>query len=286
MRVLAPAKINLYLDVLGRRDDGFHQLETVFQTLDLADELVVQLVPGIPRISLTCSDPTIPADANNLAWRAAAAVLAKRPQAGGAAITLHKRIPHGAGLGGGSSDAASVLLALNAQLPMPLTDDELALIALDLGSDVPFFLLGGTAYATGRGEILTALPPVPPTAVTVLMPDAYLPTPSVFKALTEAERGPRSGRGLTWVRSQSPAALLHNRLTAAASRLCPPLVALLTWLRELGVPHLMSGSGAACFALTHLVPPPGVRSWQTMTGPGACLDSLLVDNDPPPTSTA
>jgi 4-diphosphocytidyl-2-C-methyl-D-erythritol kinase len=269
MRVLAPAKINLHLEVLGRREDGFHELETIFQTLTLADELTVELLPGAPGIRLRCSDPTIPGDASNLAWRAAAAVLARRPQAGGVSITLEKRIPHGAGLGGGSSDAASVLLALNAQLPQPLQTVELAAIALDLGSDVPFFLTGSTAYATGRGEVLSPLPTLPATPVTVLMPDAYLPTPSVFKALTAEERGPRPGRGLAWARAQPAAALLHNRLTPAATRLCPPLGELLAWLATQDVPHLMSGSGAACFALAHLAPPPGVRAWQTMTGPGA-----------------
>jgi len=269
MRLPAPAKINLYLEVLGRRDDGFHALETVFQTLVLSDDLHVELTPGKPAISLRCSDPTIPADATNLAWRAAAAILERRPSAGQIAITLTKHIPHGAGLGGGSSDAASVLLALNAQLADPFAENELAAIALDLGSDVPFFLVGGTAHATGRGEELTALPAFPATPITVLMPDVRLPTPQVFKALTDDERGPRQARGAAWAGRQNATALLHNRLTAAASRLCPQVADLLAWLAQRGVPHLMSGSGAACFALAHIEPPAGVRAWQTMTGPGA-----------------
>lgn len=271
MRIPAPAKINLHLDVLGRRADGFHALETVFQTLALADELEVEFVPGGVGITLACSDPTIPADATNLAWRAAAAVLAQRPGCGGVALRLAKHIPHGAGLGGGSSDAASVLLALNHQLAEPLTSGELAAIALQLGSDVPFFLDGGTAHATGRGEELTALPPLPPTPVTILMPAARLPTPAVFRELTDAERGPRPARGVAWAvgASRTPEALLHNRLTTAAVRLCPAVGELLTWLGTQGVPHLMSGSGAACFALGHLDPPPGVTAWRTVTGPGA-----------------
>ena len=270
MRVPAPAKINLHLEVLGRRQDGFHALETVFQTLALGDELCVELLPGPPAISLRCSDPTIPADATNLAWRAAAAILERRPTAGKIAISLTKNIPHGAGLGGGSSDAASVLLALNAQLAEPLSNKILATIALELGSDVPFFLMGGTAHATGRGEELTALPALPATPVTVLMPQARLPTPSVFNALTDAERGPRMARGAVWAAHQNSTSLLHNRLTAAATRLCPPVAELLAWLESRGVPHLMSGSGAACFTLAHVDPPPGVRAWHTVTGPGAC----------------
>lgn len=270
MRLPAPAKINLHLEVLGRRPDGFHALETVFQTLDLADELVVELTPGAAAIELTCSDLTIPADATNLAWRAAAAILEQRPVAGHVAITLVKHIPHGAGLGGGSSDAASVLLALNALVSNPLNQDELAAIALDLGSDVPFFLIGGTAHATGRGEVLTPLPALSRTPVTVLMPDAYLPTPSVFKALTDAERGPRVAHGAAWATRQKTEDLLHNRLTDAAKRLCPAVADLLAWLAQRDVPYLMSGSGAACFALAHIDPPSGVRAWQTVTGPG-CL---------------
>ena len=277
MRLSAPAKINLHLEVLGRRSDGFHALETVFQTLDLSDELWVELThdvgekatPGAPLINLICSDPTIPADATNLAWRAAAAILEQRPTAGRVFISLTKHIPHGAGLGGGSSDAASVLMALNAQLGDPLNEHELAEIALLLGSDVPYFLVGGTAHATGRGEELTPLPDMPAMPITVLMPDAHLPTPRVFNALTDAERGPRTPRGATWAAQQSAEKLLHNRLTPAATRLCPPLGDLLVWLAQRGVPHLMSGSGAACFALAHIDPPAGVRAWHTRTGPGA-----------------
>ena len=264
----APAKINLHLEILGLRSDGFHGLETVFQTLALADILTIGIEQGAG-IALACSDPSIPADARNLAWRAAAAIQAHRPQLGRVVITLDKRIPHGAGLGGGSSDAASVLLALNQQLDEPLAMAELAAIALELGSDVPFFLLGGTAHATGRGEELTPLTPLPLMPVTVLMPAAQLPTPTVFKELTAAERGPRAARGAGWAATQPLAGLLHNRLTGPARRLCPAVVGLLDWLAVQGVPHLLSGSGAACFALAHLSPPAGVRAYHTSTGPGA-----------------
>ena len=268
LTIPAPAKINLHLEILGLRSDGFHGLETVFQTLALADSLTVGVGPGTG-ITLACSDPTIPADERNLAWRAAAAIQARRPHVGRIVITLDKRIPHGAGLGGGSSDAASVLLALNQQLEAPLTMAELAAIALTLGSDVPFFLIGGTTHATGRGEELTPLTALPPTPVTVLMPAAQLPTPSVFKELTAAERGPRVARGADWAANQPLAILLHNRLTGPARRLCPEVVALLDWLAVQGVPHLLSGSGAACFALAHVMPPNGVRAYHTCTAPGA-----------------
>lgn len=268
IRLPAPAKINLHLEILGRRPDGFHALETVFQTLELADILEVGVEPG-EGVRLACSDPTIPADASNLVWKAAVAVQARRPGLGRVVIALDKRIPHGAGLGGGSSDAASTLLALNRLLEEPLTGAELAEIALVLGSDVPFFLVGGTAHATGRGEELTALPPLPRTPVTVLMPAAMLPTPTVFRALTDAERGPRAPRGAAWAAAAVPVQLLHNRLTGPAARLCPQVAELLAWLGARGVPHLLSGSGAACFALADIDPPPGVRAFRTASGPGA-----------------
>ena len=277
MRISAPAKINLHLEVLGLRPDGFHALETVFQTVTLADSLDVRLVPG-SGIGLICSDPTLPADARNLAWRAAAAIQGRRPDCGRIELQLTKRIPHGAGLGGGSSDAASVLLAVNRLVAEPLPVAELAEIALQLGSDVPFFLLGGTAHATGRGEILTPLPALPPTPVTILMPAVSLPTPAVFKALTAAERGPRQARGAAWAAVQTPVGLLQNRLTGAAERLAPAVGELLDWLTQQGVPHLMSGSGAACFALAELAEatlPPGVTAYRTRTGPGA-LESMVA----------
>jgi 4-diphosphocytidyl-2-C-methyl-D-erythritol kinase len=267
----APAKINLHLEVLGRRADGFHELETVFQTLELADTLTVRR--DTAGVTLRCSDPRLPSDAGNLAYRAAAAYLAARPDFAGVAIDLVKRIPHGAGLGGGSSDAAAVLRACRALDPTPLPVAEVARLALELGSDVPVFLVGGTAYATGRGEVLTALADRPTQPVTVLMPEAHLPTPLVFKALTDDERGPRPARGAAWAAQADDQALLANRLTAAAVRLCPPVGAVLAWLAGQGVPYLMSGSGAACFALGTVAPPPGVTAFVTAFRPRARLDA-------------
>lgn len=272
--VHAPAKINLSLEILGRRSDGFHELETVFQAIDLDDTLTVELRDD-QLITLRCDDPAIPADPSNLVWKAALAWREAHGSAVGIALNLAKRIPHGAGLGGGSSDAAATLLALNALVDDPLPHPYLRTIALALGSDVPFFLVGGTAHATGRGEVLTALPDLPPLPVTVLMPDATQPTPAVFKELTDAERGPRAAVGadawrarLAGVQSaEDLRPLLANRLAAPARRLCPPADRLLAWLESLGVPHLLSGSGAACLAFVAAQelpsPPDGVRALPT-----------------------
>ena len=163
MNVRAHAKINWTLRVTGRRADGFHDLETVFQTISLHDTLT--FTPS-DRLSLTCDDPTIPCDASNLVVRAA----------NGApyAIHLEKRIPHGGGLGGGSSDAAATLIALHRADPAA---------ALALGSDVPFFLVGGTAYATGRGEVLTPLRNRSGVALLLLFPEERVMTAEAFRML-------------------------------------------------------------------------------------------------------
>lgn len=165
MKVRAFAKINWTLRVTGRRDDGYHDLETIFQTISLHDTLT--FTPS-DRLTLTCDDPAIPVDDSNLVVRAAR--LADTPYA----IHLEKRIPHGGGLGGGSSDAAATLTALG--IPRPE-------LALSLGSDVPFFLAGGTAYATGRGEVLTPLRNRAGIALLLLFPPERVLTPEAFRML-------------------------------------------------------------------------------------------------------
>jgi len=166
MNVRAHAKINWTLRVTGRRADGFHDLETIFQTISLHDTLTFT---ESDRLTLTCDDPAIPVDETNLVLRAARAI-------DGAPVSIHlqKRIPHGGGLGGGSSDAAATLIALGAPRPD---------IALALGSDVPFFLVGGTAYATGRGEVLTPLRNRAGIALLLLFPEERVMTAEAFRML-------------------------------------------------------------------------------------------------------
>jgi len=164
----AHAKINWSLRITGKRADGYHDLETVFQTISLHDTLIFR---ESDRLTLTCDDPSIPLDDSNLVIRAARA-LGKT-----AAIELRKRIPAGGGLGGGSSDAAATLLALGSDR------DDLPQLALSLGSDVPFFLVGGTAYATGRGEILTPMPPIHAPLLLVLPKERVL-TKDAFARIT------------------------------------------------------------------------------------------------------
>jgi len=166
------AKINWALRITGRRADGFHDLETVFQTISLHDELTFRPASGV---SLTCDDPTIPTDETNLVLRAARAVGAEN-----VAIDLRKRIPAGGGLGGGSSNAAATLVELGS--------GPLAGIALSLGSDVPFFLVGGTAYATGRGEVLTPMPPMSGIPLLLLLPEERVLTKEAFARVTHCSQ--------------------------------------------------------------------------------------------------
>lgn len=268
--IRAHAKVNLFLEVLGRRADGFHRLETIFQTIGLHDVITLRHGAG-SGITLRCDDPTIPVDATNLVWRAAAAFIAgHEAHAGHLDLHLHKGIPHGAGLGGGSSDAAAVLRLLARIFPDWHDVASIHQMAEQLGSDVPFFLVGGTAHGAERGEVLTPLDDVPETTLTVLMPSVRLPTPAVFKELTDRERGPRAGRGAAWWRGHLQegdwSTRLENRLTQAAIRLCPVVGETLARLRKVGLPCLMSGSGAACFALG-VVPatctPVGGSAWET-----------------------
>lgn len=163
------AKINWALRITGKRSDGFHDLETVFQTISLHDELTFT---ESDRLTLTCDDPSIPTDETNLVVRAARALGAPP-----VAIHLRKRIPAGGGLGGGSSNAATTLMALGKGR------NDLSTIALSLGSDVPFFLVGGTAYATGRGEVLTPLTPMH-MPLLLLLPEERVLTKDAFARVT------------------------------------------------------------------------------------------------------
>jgi 4-diphosphocytidyl-2-C-methyl-D-erythritol kinase len=164
------AKINWSLRITGKRGDGFHDLETIFQTISLHDELTFR--PS-REMSLACDDPHIPIDESNLVLRAARAVNAPPT-----AIELRKRIPAGGGLGGGSSNAATTLLALGGER------SDLPSLALSLGSDVPFFLVGGTAYATGRGEVLTPLAPLADVPLLLVLPEERVLTKDAFARIT------------------------------------------------------------------------------------------------------
>jgi 4-diphosphocytidyl-2-C-methyl-D-erythritol kinase len=257
MRFLSFAKVNLRLEVLGRRPDGFHELRTVFQSVDLADE--VELTPSGPGVELEISGAAaLPADSSNLAWRAAEGFLARWGREGeGVRIRLHKRIPVGGGLGGGSANAATVLLGMCALAGIEPPPEELASLAAGLGSDVPYFLHGGTALGTGRGERIEPLPD--PDAEPLLLWLALPPVVADTRAVFAAHRVDRSAAGGAGAEDGETAAgvpaawsalLGRNDLEPACLALYPAVRDVYNRLSESGAQAVrLSGSGSTIFAL-------------------------------------
>jgi 4-diphosphocytidyl-2-C-methyl-D-erythritol kinase len=253
MRVVAPAKINLALAVLGKREDGFHDLRTIFQAIDLCDDLVLYPRTEVG-IDLRIEGPVgVEGGEGNLVVRAGALLAERHAPGRGARVVLGKRIPTGAGLGGGSSDAAATLLGLEKLWGLRLDPEERAALALELGSDVPFFLAGGTARGEGRGDELTPLPPPPIAACVLALPELALATRDVFEALRPGEGGSRAGvegaeAALRAADFEALSARLVNDLEGPARRLAPPLEGYRRALEERGAPAVgFSGSGAAFF---------------------------------------
>ena len=187
----AYAKLNLTLDVLGKRVDGYHDLKSVMQTISMRDDIEIDIGTGEPW-SLLCDKEDIPCDERNLAWKAARIYLdtiKKDPE--GIQIRITKRIPSQAGLGGGSADAAAVLRALNRHYDYPLSIAALAELGAQVGSDVPFCVIGGTAVVEGRGERLRKLPDMPDCIFVICKPDFSVSTPELYAKLDEQTIGKR-----------------------------------------------------------------------------------------------
>ena len=177
------AKLNLTLDVLGKREDGYHDLKSVMQTISIRDDVEIDIGTGKPW-SLECSAEGIPTDRKNLAWKAAEVFCeAMKKDPDGISIRIHKRIPSGAGLGGVSADAAAVLRALNRHYGSPLSVLALAELGARVGSDVPFCVLCGTAMVEGRGERLRKLPDLPDCVFVVCKPDFSVSTPELYQKI-------------------------------------------------------------------------------------------------------
>lgn len=182
----SPAKINWLLRVPGRREDGFHEIETLFQTISVED--LITCTPA-DTFRLSCSDPTVPVDSSNLVARAISLLQDAGAVIPSFAVHIEKSIPSGGGLGGGSSNAASILREFRDRFAPDIDQGPLRRMALQLGSDVPFFLEGGTAYAIGRGEHLTTLPPVVATRLLVVLPEEKVSTAEAY-ALLDRDRVP------------------------------------------------------------------------------------------------
>ena len=247
--VPAPAKLNLFLHITGRRSDGYHLLQSVFMLIDWCDTLHFELRHDgiISRTDLgETNAEALPNE--DLSVRAARALQAATGTSLGVHISLEKRIPSQAGMGGGSSDAASCLLALQRLWGVRLPPEKLQALALSLGADVPFFLCGSHAWVEGIGEQLTPMS-LPPARFVVVKPAAGLSTPAIFGS-AELKRDTKTATMLGFAADDNGRVygFGRNDLQPVAEKLCPPLVQSLDWLASQGLQGRMTGSGSAVFA--------------------------------------
>ena len=261
----SPCKVNLLLNILGKRPDGFHELETVMQPVNVCDQLTFER--GGAGVQLACSHPELPVDSKNLVYRAAEKFLEAARITGGVKIHLEKKIPLAAGLGGGSGNAATTLLGLNELFDSPLSARTLENIATSLGSDIPFFLQSKPALANGRGEKIQPLEPFPALrgrAFLLIHPGFGISTPWAYQNLArfpEALNG-KAGRaqklisllsgsaGFQPASFKTVAAGFYNSLEAPALEKFPVLALFQEFLQENGaLAALMSGSGSTTFAI-------------------------------------
>ncbi len=243
--VPAPAKLNLFLHITGRRPDGYHLLQSVFMLIDWCDTLHFDLRQdgGVTR-----EDLTQPLPPDDLVLRAARALQAATGCRLGAHIGVHKRVPAQAGLGGGSSDAASTLLALNRLWKLQLPRSQLQAIGLTLGADVPFFLCGGNAWVEGIGDIIAPLElehALPGARFAVVKPAAGLETKAIFShPLLKRDCASATIQGFAAANYQFGS----NALQPVAQTLCPEIGQAIDWLASKGLQGRMTGSGSAVFA--------------------------------------
>ena len=249
MTVKSFAKINLGLEVVGERPDGYHDIRTLFQTVSLADELEIEPAPaGVIRVD--GDDPSVAWDETNLVHRAARLLLEARGTAAGARITVRKSVPAGKGLGGGSSNAAAALLALNRLWRTALGADELAGLAVRLGADVPFFLHGGLCLGEGVGERLTRLPDLAPLPCLFVFPPFPIRTAAIYAGLGPTLTFEGKISKIMRFLESGDFGLLENDLERVIFRAHPELERWKTFFRERGaLVAQVSGSGSAVYGL-------------------------------------
>lgn len=250
----APAKINLTLDVLHKRDDGFHELEMIMTTIDLADRITL-IRTSEPSIVLETGSGVIPQDERNLAYRAASLLKQKTGSLYGARIMIDKKIPVAAGLAGGSSNAAATLRGLNRLWDLKLNKSELAEIGLEIGSDIPFCIYASTAIVRGRGEIVKPIPPPPLCWVVLAKPSHGISTGDVFQqfSMEAVQDRPRTGEMLQAIHAQDYIQInksLKNVLESVTMQIRPEVLKIKEKMIQFGADGaLMSGSGPTVFGL-------------------------------------
>ena len=249
LRLQAPAKVNYRLDVLRRRADGYHDLRMVMQRIDLSD-LIDITVTDSPGISVTCGKDGVPDGPGNIAWRAADLLLQASGRKAGVAVDITKRIPVAAGLGGGSSDGAAVLMGLNELLGLGFTDRRLMEIGVKLGADVPFFIFKKTALAEGIGEVLSALEQVPPAWLVVINPNIHVSTAWVYQNLQLTTTRNENIISRFYESITDICASLSNDLESVTIRRYPVIAQIKEQLCSAGAcGALMSGSGPTVFGV-------------------------------------
>lgn len=251
---LSPAKVNLCLRIVGRRADGYHSLDSIFAAIDLCDRIDVRMIDVRPgrdaHIQIHCDRPDVPSDATNLAARAAAMLLEECGLGGDVDLSIAKRIPPGAGLGGGSSNAATVLRVMNDQLRLDVAPTRLQTLALTLGADVPFFLTGGCARVRGIGERIEAIRGWPGQALVVALPPVAVATAWAFRTYS-AGLFPDADEAARMASQEAPdPGLLRNDLEAAVLPNYPEIARLKASMIVSGAAGaVMSGSGSAVVGL-------------------------------------
>ena len=247
MRLQAPAKINLSFKILARRSDSFHEIETLMAPISLTDELSLTRTGTEGEIKFTIDDPTLPAGDDNLVVRAARLFFEKTKLAAGVAIDLRKRIPHGAGLGGGSSDAAAVMLGLNRIFGTPIETNDLAVLAGEIGSDVPFFIFESASICHGRGELVRPIVLPRRLRLLLLKPNFGVPTPWAYGRWQESKEIP----GVCYAPQEFAGLAFVNGLERPVFEKHLFLARMKMWLLaqpEVGV-AMLSGSGSTVFAV-------------------------------------
>jgi 4-diphosphocytidyl-2-C-methyl-D-erythritol kinase len=247
MQVLAPAKVNLSLKILGRRGDGFHEIETFITPISLHDELTINHKRQGQGIEFSCTDPFVPQGEDNLVVRAARLFFETTKLTPAVSIELQKRIPHGAGLGGGSSDAAATLLALNQMCDTKLPREALAKLGEEIGSDVPFFVFESAAMCRGRGELVHPEKLKEKLSILLCKPEFGVPTTWAYKRWQDSGEIP----GINYAAQELRGQRFQNDLERPVFEKFIFLAQLKTWLlkqAEVGA-ALMSGSGSTIFAV-------------------------------------
>lgn len=245
----APAKVNYLLDVIRRRPDGYHELRMVMQRVNLCDEITITLT-GAPDLTVSCGRKGVPDGPGNIAWKAARLMLDLAGGQGGASIAITKNIPVAAGLGGGSSDAASVLMGMNELLGLALPDQRLMEIGVTLGADVPFFIFKKTALAEGIGEQLREMPPLPPLWVLLVNPGVHISTAWVYQNLQLTSRGELARLPEFFNTAEEVCAILSNDLEGVTIPAFPVIADIKRRMLHQGaLAAMMSGSGPTVFGL-------------------------------------